>query len=101
MALIFSMVRKIPAATHSIKTGTWAREPFMGNQLSGNVLGVLGLGNIAFHVAKACHAMGMKIVAYDPYAPQEKADSINATLYRNIEDLPKLLAESKVLSLHV
>lgn len=101
LALIFAMVRRLPAADQSIKNGLWTREPFMGNQLSGNVLGVLGLGNIAFHVAKGAHAMGMKIVAYDPYAPQEKADSINATLYRKIEELPDLLKVAKVLSIHV
>lgn len=101
LALIFSMVRRVPAADQTMRSGVWAREPFMGNQLSGNVLGLLGLGNIAFHVAKGAHAMGMKIVAYDPFAPQEKADSINATLYRTQEELSKVAEAAKVLSIHV
>jgi len=73
----------------------------MGNQLSGNVLGVIGFGNIAFYVAKGLHSMGMKIVAYDPFASQDKADSINATLYTKPEDLDLLLQQCKVLTIHV
>lgn len=95
------MVRRIPAATQAMKDGTWAREPFMGNQLSGSVLGVLGLGNIAFQVAKTAHAMGMKIVAYDPYARQENADLLEATLYRKPEDLVQVIKAAKVLTIHV
>merc|ERR1712187_668096 len=98
---MFAMVRKLSTADKSIKDGKWTRELFMGNQLSGNTLCTLGLGNIAFHVAKVANSLGMAIVAYDPFGSQDKADSINATLYKSEEDLPKLFAQANVLTIHV
>lgn len=97
MGMILAAARKIPLANQSLKSGEWDRKKFMGIQLYGKVLGVVGLGRIGSNVAVRAKSFGMKIVAYDPYIKKSKADSLGVKLYDNLE---QLLKESDVITFH-
>jgi D-3-phosphoglycerate dehydrogenase len=97
IALIFAAARKIPQAYVSVKEGKWERKKFMGVELRGKTLGVVGLGRIGYEVAKRCKALEMNVIAYDPYIPKERADNIGVTLV----DFETLLKMSDVITVHV
>ncbi|MGH2810415.1 MAG: NAD(P)-dependent oxidoreductase, partial [Actinomycetota bacterium] len=67
MALLLALARSIPAADASLRAGRWERNKFMGVELYGKTLGILGLGRIGTLVAQRAAAFGMHLVAYDPY----------------------------------
>ena len=73
IALLMSLARKIPQATASLKTGKWDKKRFMGTELCGKTLGVVGLGNIGKIVASRGAGLGMKVIAYDPFLSKEIA----------------------------
>ena len=73
IAMMMSMARLIPAADTSMKRNEWRRSDFLGFEIFNKVLGVIGLGKIGSRVAKTAQAMGMKIIAYDPFVTQEFA----------------------------
>ncbi|MDR2709207.1 MAG: phosphoglycerate dehydrogenase [Elusimicrobiota bacterium] len=73
IGLMLSMARNIPQAYQSLKQKKWDRKDFMGTELSGKTLGLIGLGRIGMEVAKRMLAFGMKIIAYDPFANYEIA----------------------------
>ncbi|MEN8264894.1 MAG: phosphoglycerate dehydrogenase [Nitrospirota bacterium] len=79
VALMLSMARRIPQATASLKQSKWEKKKFMGVELYGKTLGIIGLGNIGKHVAKMAQGMGMEVVAYDPYLSEEKANELGVT----------------------
>lgn len=66
LSLIMALARNIPAAAHSMKAGKWERSKFMGAELAGKVIGVIGTGRIGSTVAKWCKMLGMTVIAYDP-----------------------------------
>ena len=70
--LVLALLRKIPAATDSVKRGDWNRDFFRGGELYGKVLGIIGYGRVGAKVAGFGRAFGMHVLAYDPYmaAPQ-------------------------------
>ena len=75
IALLISLARSIPQASSSLKSGKWERKKFIGVELQGKTLGVIGLGRIGRVVASRARAMGMTIVAYDPFiAPEQSRD---------------------------
>jgi D-3-phosphoglycerate dehydrogenase len=93
---MLSLARKLPTADKSIKSGKWEKKAFMGTELSGKTLGLLGSGRIGTEVAKRAQAFGMKTIAFDPYLPpaiakQNKIDLVNKGA---------LFAESDFLSVH-
>jgi len=67
LAMMLAMARSVSAADASMKQGKWDKSAFMGSELSGKVLGVLGFGRIGAEVAKRAKAFEMRAVAYDPY----------------------------------
>ncbi|MDF2723867.1 MAG: dehydrogenase [Paenibacillus sp.] len=98
LALMLSIVRKIPQIQANVRAGQWQPSPcrpIIG--LQGKVAGVAGFGNIAKEVAKRYNAMGMKVAAYDPY--------VDASVFRQHQaeqaDWDTLLRESDVLSVHL
>ncbi|MEK6868192.1 MAG: hydroxyacid dehydrogenase [Nanoarchaeota archaeon] len=97
MALLLSLVRKIPAAHTSLLHGQWDRATYIGTQLSGKKLGVVGFGRIGREIATRARAFGMEIIAYDPYLKQEDFVKNHATQM----DLEVLLQEADVVTLHV
>jgi len=76
MSLILSLSRNISQADASIKKGQWERKKFMGVELYGKVLGIIGLGRIGGEVAKRAISFGMKIIAYDPFLSLDKANEL-------------------------
>jgi D-3-phosphoglycerate dehydrogenase len=97
IALILAAARKIPQADRSVKEGKWERKKFVGVELRGKTVGVIGLGRVGYEVAKRCHALEMNVIAYDPYISEERAEKIGVKLV----DLETLLKEADVITVHV
>ncbi|HIK36711.1 MAG: phosphoglycerate dehydrogenase [Geminocystis sp.] len=97
LAMMLALSRYIPDANYSLKQGKWDRKSFIGTEVYKKTLGVIGLGKIGSHVATVAKAMGMKILAYDPYISQERANQLGCTLV----DLDVLLSEADYITLHV
>jgi D-3-phosphoglycerate dehydrogenase len=95
--LLLALSRNIPQAHGDMQAGKWERGKWMGAELQGKVLGLVGLGRIGREVAKRAVAFGMKVVAHDPYISQEQARGIGVTLL----PLPELFGQSDYISLHV
>src|SRR5438876_722117 len=73
IALLVALARRVPQANSSLKSGKWERKKFIGTELQGKTLGIVGLGRIGRVVASRARALGMKIVAYDPFVAPEQA----------------------------
>ncbi len=97
MALMLAMARHIPQANASTRAGKWEKKKFMGNELRGKTLGIIGLGSIGREVVKRARAFEMRIVAHDPYVTSKIAQDLGVELV----DLRKLYASSDYISLHV
>ncbi|NBW94567.1 MAG: phosphoglycerate dehydrogenase, partial [Bacteroidetes bacterium] len=80
MALMMSVMRSVPAAVASMKAGEWNRKAFMGSELFGKTLGIVGLGKIGKEVAVRAAAFGMDVVASDPMMTTEGADRLGIEL---------------------
>lgn len=98
MALMLTMSRNVVPACNSLKSGAWDRKKYMGNQLNGKVLGLIGLGRIGISVAKMAKGFNMKILGYDPLAVPAEADQLGVEV---TEDLEKIFKESDYISVHV
>jgi D-3-phosphoglycerate dehydrogenase len=67
IAMLFALARSIPQAYLALKNGKWEKSRFKGTEITGKTLGVVGLGRIGSEVARKCQAMGMNVIAYDPF----------------------------------
>jgi D-3-phosphoglycerate dehydrogenase / 2-oxoglutarate reductase len=97
LAMMLSLSRQIPAANQSVKAGKWERKLFVGNEVYKKTLGVVGLGKIGAHVATVARAMGMKLLAYDPFVSTERAERLSCRLV----DLDLLFREADYITLHI
>eukprot|EP00388_Colpodella_angusta_P021876 GDKJ01055728.1.p1 GENE.GDKJ01055728.1~~GDKJ01055728.1.p1 ORF type:complete len:577 (+),score=172.83 GDKJ01055728.1:2-1732(+) len=97
LALLFASSRMISQADASMRVGKWDRAKFMGSELANKTIGIIGLGQVGGHVAKVALAMGMNILAYDPYINRARAESLSA----KVSTLEELLAESDFVTCHV
>ncbi len=86
IAMMMAMSRNIPQANASLKSKKWDRKKFMGVEVRGKVLGVVGLGRIGAEVSKRAQGMEMKILAYDPFISQERAAELGVEL-TTVEDI--------------
>ena len=73
ITLMLSLARQIPAADASTQAGKWEKNKFMGVEITGKTLGVIGCGNIGAIVAERAHGLKMKVIAYDPFLSPERA----------------------------
>jgi len=80
MAMMLSLARNIPWADKSVKEGKWEKSKFMGVELSGKTLGIIGIGRIGGEVAKRAKSFGMKLIGFDPYISQEAAVKLGVRL---------------------
>lgn len=96
MGFMLALARGIVRLDKATKAGTW-RKGEMGVELSGKVLGLVGLGSIGSEVARLAKGFGMKVQAYDPYAPREHANQLGVKLV----ELEELLRTSDFISIHV
>ncbi|MBD1904562.1 phosphoglycerate dehydrogenase [Funiculus sociatus GB2-A5] len=97
LAMMLSLSRHIPDANASVKSGQWDRKSFIGTEVYKKTLGVVGLGKIGSHVATVAKAMGMKILAYDPFISVERAEELDARLV----ELDLLFQEADYITLHI
>jgi D-3-phosphoglycerate dehydrogenase len=97
LALLLALVRRVPWAAQSMRDGAWDRKSFAGIELRGKTLGVVGLGRIGAHVARVARALGMTVVAHDPYLPAQRADDLGVVL----QPLDEVLAGADVVTLHL
>lgn len=93
IAYLMALARNIPLMTASMKAGKWEKKSFLGSEISGKKLGLIGSGRIGQAVADRAIALGMTVMAYDPYVTQLP----NITL----AELDDILAEADYISLHV
>jgi D-3-phosphoglycerate dehydrogenase len=97
LAMMMAMSRYIPSADRSVKAGEWKRKDFTGVEIYKKTLGVVGLGKIGSHVATVARAMGMKLLAYDPFISAERAEQLGCRLV----DLDLLFREADYITLHL
>ncbi|HUE20671.1 MAG TPA: phosphoglycerate dehydrogenase [Bryobacteraceae bacterium] len=97
LALMLAMARHIPEATQSTTGGKWEKKKFMGSELRGKSLGIVGLGSIGREVVKRARAFEMHVQAYDPYVTAQIAKDLGVELV----DLAALYAHSDYITLHV
>ena len=97
LAMMMALSRYIPSADRSVKAGEWKRSAFTGVEVYKKTLGVVGLGKIGSHVATVGRAMGMKLLAYDPFISTERAEQLGCRLV----DLDLLFRESDYITLHL
>ena len=97
LALMLAMARHIPQANASTRGGKWEKKKFLGNELRGKTLGIVGLGSIGREVVKRARAFEMRVVAHDPYVTSAIANDLGVELL----DLASLYAQSDYLTLHV
>jgi len=90
ISMMLALSRNIPQAHLSLQKGQWNRGEFMGTQVYGKTLGIIGLGRIGSEVAKRAKGLGMKVIAYDPFIPQERAQKLKVDLCELKELLPKV-----------
>jgi len=96
IAMLVSLARSIPQANSSLKSGKWERKKFIGVELQGKTLGIVGLGRIGRVVAARARAMGMNIVAYDPFIAEEQARDLEIEL----APLDQVYARADFLTVH-
>ncbi len=96
IGILLALCRRIPWAHHSVRSGEWKRKKFLGTQLQGKTLGIIGLGRIGSRVAIRLQAFEMQVIAYDPYVSVDKAEQIGVPLV----EFDELLQRSDVLTIH-
>jgi D-3-phosphoglycerate dehydrogenase len=96
IALMMALARELPAANASTQAGKWEKNRFMGTELYGKILGLIGAGNIGSIVADRARGLKMRVVAFDPYLSPERA----ADLGVEKAELNDLLARADFITLH-
>ncbi len=97
LALMLSMARSVPQASASTKSGKWEKKKFLGNELRGKTLGVVGLGSIGREVVKRARPFEMCIIGHDPYISSQSARDLGIELV----SLNDLYRQSEYITLHV
>jgi D-3-phosphoglycerate dehydrogenase len=96
IAMLFALAREIPQADQSTQAGRWEKNRFMGVELAGKTLGLIGCGNIGSIVADRAHGLKMKVVAYDPFLSPERALELGVEKV----ELDDLLQRADFITLH-
>ncbi len=96
IALMFALAREVPAADQSTQAGKWEKSRFLGVELFGKTLGVIGCGNIGSIVADRALGLKMKVVAYDPYLSPERAVELGVEKV----ELDELFRRADFITLH-
>lgn len=96
-ALLLGLSRNLAPANQSLVEGRWDRKKYMGSQLSGKVLGVIGLGRIGQEVASRATAFDMKVLGYDPFLPQDSAAKLGIEKRETVDEI---LPEADFITVH-
>jgi D-3-phosphoglycerate dehydrogenase len=97
ISLMLALARELPAANASTQAGKWEKNRFMGVEITGKVLGLIGAGNIGSIVADRARGLKMRVVAYDPFLSPERAVELGVEKV----ELNDLLARADFITLHV
>ncbi|HKJ65712.1 MAG TPA: phosphoglycerate dehydrogenase [Desulfopila sp.] len=97
ITMMMALSRNIPQATASMKAGRWEKKKFMGREVTGKTLGVIGIGRIGGIAASRAQGLKMKTIAYDPHMPKEMAEKIGVELV----SLDELAERSDYITVHV
>jgi D-3-phosphoglycerate dehydrogenase / 2-oxoglutarate reductase len=97
ISLMLALARELPAANASTQAGKWEKNRFMGVEITGKVLGLIGAGNIGSIVADRAKGLKMRVIAFDPYLSQERANDLGIEKV----ELDALLARADFITLHV
>ncbi|ERH12382.1 MAG: D-3-phosphoglycerate dehydrogenase [halophilic archaeon J07HB67] len=97
VAMAFAAARSIPQAHTRLRDGEWAKSEYLGTELNGATLGIVGLGRVGQEVAKRLDALGMELVVHDPYINEERAAQFGAEL---VEELDECLARADTVTVH-
>jgi len=97
LALLLSLSRHVPQAHASMRQGAWDRKKYVGNELYKKTLGVVGLGKIGSHVARVAKAMGMDVIAFDPFISADRAQQMQVRLTQ----LNELFRTADYITLHI
>lgn len=96
IALMFALLRNVATADRTMKEERWEKKKLIGRQLGGKTLGIVGLGRVGTEVAKRAKALGMNLLAHDPFLSPELAEKLDIRLV----SLEALLAESDIITVH-
>ena len=96
IAMMFALARQIPEASASTKAGKWEKNRFMGVELTGKTLGLVGCGNIGSIVADRANGLRMKVVAYDPFLSEKRALELGVEKV----ELDALIARADIVTIH-
>src|SRR5437867_10496166 len=97
IANVSALDRRIPHAHMALKGHRWEKSQFKGTEITGKTLGVIGLGRIGSEVARKCQAMGMNVIAYDPYINPDTPLSSGFPLV----SLDEVFQQSDFITVHV
>ncbi|OGN95199.1 MAG: phosphoglycerate dehydrogenase [Chloroflexi bacterium RBG_13_50_10] len=97
IAMMLALARHIPQANAKLKAGVWQRSDYMGIELRGKTLGIVGLGNVGSEVARRAQAFNMRLLGYDPFVSADYARNLVVELV----SLEQLLKESDFVTLHL
>ncbi|MBI5788393.1 MAG: phosphoglycerate dehydrogenase [Candidatus Schekmanbacteria bacterium] len=97
LAMILALSRQIPQANASIKAGLWEKKKFMGVELFGKTLGIVGLGRIGAELARRAQKFGMRVLTYDPYINMEATRRLGV----EVREFNQLLPEADFVTLHL
>ncbi len=98
IGMMISVIRHIPAADASVKQGRWERSGLMGKEVFNKTIGIIGLGKVGSRVAVIGRAMGMKVLAYDPFVGKDRAEELGA---HYVTSLDEIWRSSDFITLHV
>ena len=96
IAMMLSLVRQIPQATASMKSGKWEKNKFTGHEFLNKTLGIVGLGRVGSIVADRALGLKMKVIAYDPYITPEAAEKLGISL----GTLDEIYAQADIITIH-
>ncbi len=96
IAMMMALARQLPTADRSTRAGKWEKSKFMGVELTGKVLGLIGCGNIGSIVAERAQGLRMRVIAFDPFLGSERAKDLGVEKV----ELEQLLARADLISLH-
>ena len=96
VALLLALARHVVSADNSLRRGEWNRKSFVGVEVRGKTVGVVGMGQVGSAVARRLRAMEMEVLGFDPFVPEERAQMLGVELV----SLDRLLERSDFVSLH-
>lgn len=96
LTLMLALSRNTAEAVASVKRGEWERKKYVGTEVFGKTLGLIGLGRVGYEVCKRAQAFGMKVIAYDPFAAKETATKLGIQLAK----LAEVIKEADYLTVH-